>query len=240
MLIEIWLLELIIVAVCLSLAAIMFFIDGFKKSEIAGVSRYYLGLGLFFMAFAINGFLDFFEQYAIYKKGQNSLFPNLHLLPGDSSTFFLMIPILQIAFVILAYQIETHVMIKEKKPFTKILALCLVLSLTIFIGPLLNEELQAIWVYVIYGTLVPYAIIVFILAMFYFKIGISGAGVVRSKAFSVFFGLGFIMTGILIDSMYRGYCTANDIEIWWIFPILCKIVAIIGIPLLFNGFKRAN
>jgi hypothetical protein len=240
MLIAIWLVEMLLLAVLLSLAAVFFYWDAFKKAEMESVARYYFGFGLFFTAFAINGFLDFLEEYSIHVRGQSSLFPNLDLLPAESSTFFLMIPILQFAFVVFAYQIESFVMNKPKKPFTIILGICLIISLTVFFGPLMNAEVQAIWIYVVNGTLLPFGIIVFFLGIFYLKIGIKSAGIVKSKALSVFFGLGFVMTGIIFDTIYRGYALGNGLEIWWYFPIICKIIAIIGVPLLFSGFRRAD
>ncbi len=239
-LLEFWIIEMGILAAGLGYSAFSFIYKSYRKIELKSVSRYYFGLGIFFLAFAFNGILDALEQYSIWIVGQNGIFPNWNLLPGESVTFYLMIPILQFAFVMLSLQIETFILQRQKKSITKVLIVCFLISLTIFITPIFPDNLKVIWSFVLNATLIPYAIIVLYWGVFYLRLGIKSAGEVRSKALKVGFGLGMIMCGIIFDTIYRNTAINNSIEIIWIFPILFKTVAIIGIPLLYSGLQTSE
>lgn len=237
---EIWLIEMILLAVGVGFASFSFIYKSFRKIELKSVSRYYFGLGIFFLAFTFNGFLDFLEQYNFWVVGQNGIFPNWNLLPGESVTFYLMIPILQFAFVMLSLQIETFILQREKKRLTTVLTVCFIISLTIFTTPLFPDSMKYIWSFILNATLVPYAMIVLYWGVFYLRLAKNSAGIVRNKALKVGFGLGMIMCGIIFDTMYRAIVLSNSMEIIWFFPILFKFIAIIGIPLLYSGLQTSE
>ena len=237
---QIWLIEMILLALGLGYASLSFIYKSYKKIELKSVSRYYFGLGIFFLAFAFNGVLDALEQYSIWIVGQNGMFPNWNLLPGESVTFYLMIPILQFAFIMLSLQIETFILQREKKRITLVLIICFIISLTIFITPIFPDALKYIWSFILNATLIPYAIIVLYWGIFYLRLAANSAGIVRNKALKVGFGLGMIMCGIVFDTIYRNTSLNNGIEIIWWFPILFKTVAIIGIPLLYLGLETSG
>ncbi len=239
-LLEIWIIEMGILAFGLGFSALSFIYKSYKKIALKTVSQYYFGLGVFFLAFAFNGILDALEQYYLWIVGQNGIFPAWNLLPGESVTFYLMIPILQFAFVMLSLQIETFILQRPKKNITKVLIVCFIISLTIFITPVFPDTLKVVWSLVLNATLIPYAIIVLYWGVFYLRLGAKSAGAVRSKALKVGFGLGMIMTGIVFDTIYRNTAINNSLEIMWWFPIIFKTVAIIGIPLLYSGLQPSD
>ena len=95
--------------------------------------------------------------------------------------------------------------------------------------------------YIDYGNRVnpnSFTLIVIYIGFFYLGMAKKSVGSVRSKALKVAFGLAGIMFGIMLDILYRQYYEMNGIAILWIIPILIRMLGLMGVPLLYFGFRQ--
>ncbi len=86
------------------------------------------------------------------------------------------------------------------------------------------------------ATLIPLAIIIGYWGVFYLILAKRSIGSIRHKAILVALGIGFIMGGIIFDTIYRQTVPLDAIV--WFWPMGIKIVGCLGAPMLFYGFRR--
>ncbi len=212
-----------------------------------GLHQYYRGMAFFFFCMSLNGFFDFIDQYYRYVLGDgtiaSTLFPpayqvfnKIPLTDTTTTTFCVIITLLMLSFAILSYQLETYILQSKVRPMTIILLICLVASLISFFAGYFDATIQTILSLVVVATLIPLAIIIGYWGVFYLILAKRSIGSIRHKAILVALGIGFIMGGIIFDTIYRQTIPLDAIV--WFWPMGIKIVGCLGVPMLFYGFRR--
>ncbi len=240
----VWLVEIAADIVLLLIAAIFFLRESRRSRDMKILARYYKGMSIFFFFLSVNGIFDFLEQYARYILLQPTLFPTEYwVFPAlaqtlmNTTSFCIIISLLHISFAILSYQLETHILQSKRRPRTIILAICLATSIVAFFGRNFDASTQGLLSLVDQVTLGPFALIIMYWGIYYLVLAKRSVGSIRHKAILVGLGLGFIMGGIIIDILYRGMFT-DPTAIVWFFPVLSRSVGVLGIPMIFFGFRR--
>ena len=243
----VWLGELVAQSVLVLIASIVFLWHVQKSRDVPSLSNYYKGLSWFFFFAAISGFVDFLQQISTYYLGQTGFFGNsFQWFPATSPTifntftFYFIISILQLSYAILLYEVENFIRQSKSHYLTIILVICFVVSLVAYIGWIFPRNLQGLVSNIIIWTMIPFALIIFYLGVFYLVLAKRSVGAVRHKALLVAFGIGFIFASIIFDLLYRQYCLSANIQIWWVLPVIFRAVGIIGVPMLIYGFRRES
>ena len=177
-----------------------------------------------------RGFLE------IHSNGFSATSPTIF----NTFTFYFIISLLQLSYAILLYEVENFIRQSKSHYLTIILVICFVVSLVAYIGWIFPRNLQGLVSNIIIWTMIPFALIIFYLGVFYLVLAKRSVGAVRHKALLVAFGIGFIFASIIFDLLYRQYCLSANIQIWWVLPVIFRAVGIIGVPMLIYGFRRES
>ena len=238
-----WLLLIFAQTVMILFTALFFIRETRRSKEMKALSHYYQGMAWFFFFLGINGIFDSLEQYFRYvNNSQSGLFPEQYqVLPAlqpptlmTNTTFFVIISLLMLSFAILSYPLETYVLQSKRRPRTIILLICFGVSLVAFFGKNFDPSTQLLLSQIVDATLWPFAIIIMYWGIYYLVLAKRTIGSIRHKAVLVGLGLGFMLGGIIIDILYRTYFA----PIWWLVPLVCRSVGVLGILMLVFGFRR--
>ena len=253
-----WVFALGAQAISVLIVSIFFQREAIRNKAIKGLAHYYQGMMLFFLFLGINGIFDFLEQYAHYivspTPGVGSLFPPEYqvfnkLTPGlmNTTTFCIIISLLLLSFGILSYQLEKDVFNYKHRVLSVILFACCCVSLVAYFTQPISSLLlsssgiaevttQGMISLITMSTLLPFAIIIGYWGVYYLVFAKRTMGSIRRKAILVAFGIGFIMAGIIFDIMYRSAISTT--QIFWLIPLVNRAVGVLGVPMLFYGFRR--
>jgi len=229
----IWLGCLFILACGLLIDSLYFFSLSAKRDTLKTVKKYYRLIAIFLLALSLCGFLDLW--YAYY---QRYLGIQEDPLPPASASFgtyfFVITTCLMFSFFALTRTTEKYVKQSKSMILTKILFTCFLISLVPYVTPPEITDILAPLIYMVY---LPFTLIILYWGVFYLRLGAKSEGIIKKKAYFTAFGLGTIFLGISGDIVIRD-------QLWiiettgYLFPIIFVIGGIIGIPLLFTGFKR--
>lgn len=230
----IWLICIFILASGLLLNSIYFFRLFSKKDTIETVRKYYRLIAIFMLALSGCGYLDL--AYAYYQRylGHYGEDPLPHVATKGGTYFFLITTCLMLSFLVLTRTIEKYVKQSEKMILTKIMLICFLITLLAYVTP---PDITDLLAPIIYGTYVPFTLIIMYWGIFYMRLGKMSEGILKRRAYFVGVGLGAIFIGISVDIVIR------DIPIviqttGYIFPIAFVILGICGVVLLLRGFKK--
>ncbi len=229
----IWLVLLCTLSIGVTLASIYFLVLSYKRETIESVKKYYRLVGIFLLALGLCGFLDF--TYAYLKKYLGIMEDPLPPVSASHGTYFFIITTcLMFSFWALTRTIEKYIKQSEKMPLSKIMLICVIITLIPYVTP---NDITDLLVPLIFGTMIPFGLIILYWGVFYLKLAAKSEGVLKKRAYFVGFGLGTIFVGILLDILLRDFAVLTE-STGYLFPLVCVAVANIGVPLLFLGFKR--
>lgn len=245
----VWISLILLLDLMLFLASIFFLRESHKNRQMKGLHQYYRGMTFFFFCMSLNGFFDFFEQYFRYVLGDgtilSTLFPpeyqvfnKIPRTETTTTTFCIIITLLMLSFAILSYQLETYILQSKLRPMTIILLACFFISLLAFFAQNFDTFIQTILSLIDVSTLLVLAFIIGYWGVYYLVLAKRSIGSIRKKAILVALGIGFIMGGIIFDTIYRQ--TIPLASIFWFWPMGIKIVGCLGVPMLFYGFRRKD
>ncbi len=226
-----WLWCLFALSVGILLVSIAFLTRSFNRNVISKVKKFYRYMTIFFLALSFSGFLDLYAAYNIRYLTMDSD----SLRPMNVTIYFYVITsILLLAFFILTRTIEKYITQSEKMISSKILLACFFISLIVFILPQNLTEISSL---IVLGTLIPYALVILYWGVFYINLGRKSNGVIKKKAYAVAFGLGFVFIGISVSIVLRDIPLVINLT-GYLFPIGFIVLGILGLPLLYYGFKK--
>ena len=228
-----WLIFLFTLAIGVTIDSIYFLILSFKRETIESVKKYYRLVGIFLLALGLCGFLDF--VYAYLKKYLGIEADPLPPVSASYGTYFFIITTCLIfSFWALTRTIEKYIKQSEKMPLSKIMLVCVIITLLPYVTP---NDITDLLVPLIFGTMLPFGLIILYWGVFYLKLAGQSEGVLKKRAYFVGFGLGTIFVGILLDILFRDFAIVVQAT-GYFFPLIFVIVSNIGVPLLLLGFKR--
>jgi len=197
------------------------------------VRQYYWQIGLFFLMLSFCGGIDFYYAY-----DQRFLEMAVDPLPMISLThgshFFVIIPLLLLTFFVLTRTIEKIIKQSALPWQSYILLGCFFFSLTAYITP---PEITDILAPFIFGTLIPFALVILYWGIFYIRMGKNSTGIIRKKSLLIAFGLGFVFIGISVNIMLINIPLVIETT-GYLFPFGFIVLGILGVPLLFLGFIK--
>ncbi|MBD3351108.1 MAG: hypothetical protein GF364_06445 [Candidatus Lokiarchaeota archaeon] len=231
---ELWLFANLILFIFSAFISGFFFLQAKKNKQVESLRKYCIGIGIFMLFVALNGAIDVSTMYVTEVLGKYDLFPEeQQFLTYGKNSFYIIITLLMVGFSVLSYQIESHITRSQRHTLTIVLVVCFFISLIPYFGFLIPDEYHKLVKNIVYGTQVPFTLIIIYWGVFYLSLARKSAGIVKRKALMVAFGLGFLFFGIIVDTMYR-WVRADE----FIVPFAVRCISIVGAILLLFGFKR--
>ena len=205
-----------------------------KKSSLTSVKKYYFWIAVFMLAISVCGVIDVW--YAWYQRilGNRGVDPLPHLATEGGTYFFLITTFLMLSFFALTRTVEKYIKQSKKIPLSYIMLCCFLISLLAYITPPDTTDLLAP---IIYGTYFPFTLVILYWGVYYLILAKRSEGVLKKRANLIAFGLGTLFLGIAGGIVLRDFDLLIEFT-GYLFPIVFVIVANIGVPLLYMGFKQ--